>query len=194
MLNKTNLCYNVFHLDQPTLNSEVRNKIKESNSNIISQIATLNKTKTVQIYNEFELTNFLINNKKFLITPEGHSYEVPNYVLNKEEKIKYDKINKKNKGWKYGEIGVWASNYLALKSFVDSNFDYAIYFEDDFEIKQEFIELLQNSYSELPDDWDVLYPYSHKLEETWYEVVKEKVDIQKKYICKTWLPISRTAL
>lgn len=191
MLNKTNLCYNIFHLDQPTLNSRLRETIKESISNIISQIATLNQTKTIQIYGESELIDFLINNEKFLIKPEGHSYQVPLYVSDEKERNKYDKINEKDTGWKYGEIGVWASNYLAIKSFINSDFEYAIYFEDDFEIKEGFIELLQNCFSELPEDWDVLYPYSHKREEVWYEQIKEKNDIGKKYICKTWHELSQ---
>ena len=191
MLNKTNLCYNIFHLDQPTLNSEVRNKTKESTSSIISQIATLNETKSVQIYNEFELSDFLINNEKFLIDPAGHSYEVPGYILDEQERVKWDEENVMLKGWKYGEIGVWASNYLALKSFIDSNFEYAIYFEDDFEIKEGFIELLQKCYHDLPEDWDVLYPYSHQREEYWYETMKDIVDIEKKYICKTWHELSQ---
>lgn len=191
MLNKTNLCYNIFHLEQPTLNSEVRNKIKESTSSIISQIATLNETKSIQIYNEFDLSDFLINNEKFLIDPAGHSYEVPGYILDEQERARWDEENVMLKGWKYGEIGVWASNYLALKSFIDSNFEYAIYFEDDFEIKEGFIELLQNCFSDLPEDWDVLYPYSHKREEYWYETMKDIVNIEKKYICKTWHELSQ---
>jgi GR25 family glycosyltransferase involved in LPS biosynthesis len=181
----------VFHLEQPTLNSALRNEIKESISNIVSQIATLNETKTVQIYNEFELSDFLISNEKFLIKPRGHSYEVPMYVLDEEQRRLWDHQNTKDTGWKYGEIGVWASNYLALKSFVESNFEYAIYFEDDFEIKEGFIDLLQNCFSELPEDWDVLYPYSHELEEVWYEIMEDRVDIGKRYISKTWHELSQ---
>jgi GR25 family glycosyltransferase involved in LPS biosynthesis len=53
-----------------------------------------------------------------------------------------------------GVVGVWASNYLAWKKFLDSDYDAMIIFEDDILVSKNFKSIVESYMTELPFDWD----------------------------------------
>ena len=63
-------------------------------------------------------------------------------------------------GWKFGEVGIWASNWKAWNLFMESDYDYLILLEDDIKIYDSFMELLSKYISELPEDWDAFHFFS----------------------------------
>lgn len=60
-------------------------------------------------------------------------------------------------GWRYGEVGLWISNFLAWKEFYSSDSKYGIFMEDDIIYDNEFMHLLIKYLNELPDDWDAFF-------------------------------------
>jgi GR25 family glycosyltransferase involved in LPS biosynthesis len=78
---------------------------------------------------------------------EGFVKKYPNFITKKLFKL--------------GEIGVWASNYEAWDTFVKSDYDYLILFEDDAKIDPDFIEGITDYIKELPEGWDFFSPYVH---------------------------------
>jgi len=54
-----------------------------------------------------------------------------------------------------GLIGIWASNYMAYKRFLETDKDVLFIFEDDAMISQNFSPIVEQQISELPADWDV---------------------------------------
>ena len=55
---------------------------------------------------------------------------------------------------KYPELGLWASNYYALKAFLDSNYDYILIVEDDVRLKPNFYDLMDTYFNDIPSDMD----------------------------------------
>lgn len=102
-----------------------------------------------------------------------------------------DKFNEKYKdfslkrNFKTGEIGVWASNYNAWHSFLNSDYDYLILFEDDAKIDDDFIDGITRYINELPEDWDFFSPFVH-----WWQQQnnynKDKNDYGHSEICKAY--------
>lgn len=60
---------------------------------------------------------------------------------------------------RYGEIGVWASNVLALNKFVNSDYDYFWAVEDDTLLANNFFELINEYIADLPYNWEIFSPY-----------------------------------
>ena len=54
-----------------------------------------------------------------------------------------------------GLIGIWASNYMAYKKFLETDKDVLFIFEDDALISQNFAEIVEQQISELPSIWDI---------------------------------------
>ena len=53
-----------------------------------------------------------------------------------------------------GTVGVFASNYLAYKAFLNSPYDYLIIFEDDVVVSPTFVPVVERYIQELPSGWD----------------------------------------
>jgi GR25 family glycosyltransferase involved in LPS biosynthesis len=53
-----------------------------------------------------------------------------------------------------GVVGVWASNYLSYKKFLESDYDTMILFEDDILLSKNFKMVIEKYMWELPADWD----------------------------------------
>ena len=53
-----------------------------------------------------------------------------------------------------GVVGVWASNYMAYKRFLKSDYDTLIIFEDDILLSKNFKTVLEMYMQELPFGWD----------------------------------------
>lgn len=147
---KINLCYTVFHL--PTEKNSTRIKCVEKIRNFLPYDQLPNTTTSIKSIEEVK--GFLINNPDFKLDLEGYD---PNYKRNFST---YDKENAQPLGWLPEEIGIWASNYLSYKSFLETDYEYCLIMEDDLRVEPEFPELLEKYIKELPESWDVFYMFS----------------------------------
>lgn len=55
---------------------------------------------------------------------------------------------------KYPEVGLWASNYLAIKEFAESSYDYLVLIEDDIKLHDNFYTKLDEYMDEMPSDME----------------------------------------
>jgi GR25 family glycosyltransferase involved in LPS biosynthesis len=62
-------------------------------------------------------------------------------------------------GWRYGEVGIWASNWLAWKSFIESEYDYLILMEDDIVLYENFLPELERYMKQLPENFDAFHAF-----------------------------------
>ena len=53
-----------------------------------------------------------------------------------------------------GAMGVWISNYLAYKKFLETDNDILFLFEDDAMVSENFFEVASSYYPQLPENWD----------------------------------------
>jgi GR25 family glycosyltransferase involved in LPS biosynthesis len=129
--------YKLFHLPK----DHSRNKLVETaHSSLLSQ-AKYFDAPTIKISSIKEYLDFYKENPDFNVDPLGYNL---------------DNIQ----GWKFGEVGIWASNWKAWKLFIESDYDYLILLEDDIKIYDSFMELLSKYISELPEDWDAFHFFS----------------------------------
>lgn len=123
--------HKVFHID-----SDSERDWLVKNINIyLSNYSTELDTPTIQIRSHEDLLSYYEHNKDFNMDPNGYSLDGV-------------------QGWKYGELGIWASNYTAWKNFLKTDYDYLILMEDDIVFNNNFFDLLKNYILELPEDWD----------------------------------------
>lgn len=84
-----------------------------------------------------------------------------------------------------GAIGLYLSNYFAWKKFVNSEYDYAIVFEDDAIVKNNFLNVLNLTVDfllNLKESGSIVSFFSHKSQSTNY--IKENHYIGSDLICK----------
>lgn len=136
----TSIAYKVFHLPKDTERCVYVDKI---NSHLAIASFSPFVTPTIKISNDYELEYFLKNNKDFNLDLNGYNL---------------DNVQ----GWKYGELGIWASNYIAWGHFLKSNHDILILMEDDISFNPDFSKDLKNKISELPEDWDIFSYFAPK--------------------------------
>lgn len=87
--------------------------------------------------------------------------------------------------FKIGELGVFASNYQAWSTFIDSEYDYLLLFEDDIKLDQDFLSGVKEYISRLPKDWDFFSPFAHWWQkQNNYESSRDDIDDQD--ICKAY--------
>lgn len=137
-----NIAYKLFHLPR----DHDRNKLVENvHSNLLKKIKILD-TDTIKISSNDEYIKFKENHPDFNIDLNGYNLD------NKQ-------------GWRYGEVGILASNWLAWKNFINSEYDYLILMEDDIVLYDNFLENVETYLKELSIDFDafhVFYPESEK--------------------------------
>lgn len=125
------ICFKVFHISEDRIRTKfsvaMTKYLKSNNCEILN-------TPTVSIKNTSNVKEFLKNNN-FNLDPNGYNL---------------DNVQ----GWKYGEIGIWASNYLAWENFLKTDNDLVILMEDDIKFNENFIHDLLDKINELPDEWD----------------------------------------
>lgn len=151
--------YKVFHLDKDI----ERIQWREDADKYLNPFCTEFDTPTIHISNKLDLDYFKINNPSFNIDPYG-------YNLHNEQ------------GWKWGEIGIWASNWLAWNKFLDSEYDNLILMEDDITIYPQFEELLYKYIEQLPVDWEILHLFVPGDQHNKYEV---SLDVSED-LCKVY--------
>jgi GR25 family glycosyltransferase involved in LPS biosynthesis len=99
------------------------------------------ETPTIKISDNVDLYKFCKDNKDFHFDPNGYS-------LHNEQ------------GWRYGELGIWASNWLAWNNFANSDYDYLVLMEDDLACQENLGEYIVKYINECPEDFDALYIFS----------------------------------
>lgn len=110
-------------------------------------------TPTIQIRSAEDLASYYQHNKDFNIDPNGYSLHG-------------------QQGWKFGELGIWASNYTAWKNFLKTDSDYLILMEDDIVFNEDFFPLLEKYLAELPDSWDFFSFFSPEDQHHKYNIAK----------------------
>lgn len=161
---KDKFVYKVFHLNGDSESYKRRdilfNNIKPYLDNHFSEL----DTPTIRISNQEEYDNWINNNPDFYINGKGCT--IPGF-----------------EGWRYGEVGIWASNFTAWKNFLESDYDYLILMEDDIVHNNDFAELLVDYVSELPEGWDMFSFFCPDGEFNKYDASH---DIGKPHVCKTY--------
>lgn len=128
-MNLDKLCYNIFHISGYNDEDGIRESLfTELDSYLKDKIHRLD-TPTILISNKDQYDIFCLSH---------HS------------------LNPKNK-FKWGELGIWASNTLAMKNFLDTDYEYLMLMEDDICVddKDKFLRLLSHYMDQLPEDWEV---------------------------------------
>jgi len=128
-----NACYEVFHTD---LGNQARN---ESYTNIINEMSFIPRLGSPTIY---------LNTLKKV---EEFKAEHPSFITNTVEDY-----CKPGENWpsSAGVVGVWASNYLAYKAFLETEYEALVLFEDDIAISKNIKTVLGAYTKELPTNWD----------------------------------------
>ena len=123
------ICYKIFHLPNLSTTSLER---KKSFHNLDPYLASQ--------YEKLDSPTILINSDK-------------DYLAFKRE---YGLLFPRAK-FKLGELGIWASNLLAIHQFLNSSHDYLLLIEDDIHVEDNhlFNSLLKDYINELPKDWDI---------------------------------------
>jgi hypothetical protein len=128
-----NACYEVFHTD--TGNS-LRN---QSYDGIVEALSFLPRLGSPTMYlNTADKAEAFVNQTPGFTVNTVHDYCKPGETWPSSA----------------GVVGVWASNYLAYKKFLESNYDTMILFEDDILVSKNFKLLIETYMGELPLDWD----------------------------------------
>lgn len=127
------MAYKMFHVDGNTERNNLYTKTKK----IFEKYDELNsETFIISSYEDY--INFHNNNLGFNIVPSGYNLD-------------------SKQGWKYGEIGIWASNWSAWNTFLKSDYDYLILMEDDLVCNEDLPQLIESYIDECPKDFHAFY-------------------------------------
>ena len=121
------LCYKIFHIPGYSDFGGIRKRLHgDLDSYLVNKIHKL-ETETILISNEDQYLEF--NSKHNLLIPR-----IP---------------------FKWGELGIWASNLLAIENFLKTDYKYLMLMEDDILVqdKDKFLPLLQEYMNQIPEDW-----------------------------------------
>jgi GR25 family glycosyltransferase involved in LPS biosynthesis len=128
-----NACFEVFHTD---IGNALRN---QSYDGILEALSFLPRLGSPTMYlNTVDKAEAFVNQTPGFNVNTVHDYCQPGETFPPSA----------------GVIGVWASNYLAYKNFLESDYDTMILFEDDILVSKNFKILLETYMAELPFDWD----------------------------------------
>ena len=129
--------HKIFHLDKDINRNHLYLSMNQYMNNYSQEL----DSPTISISNQEELNSFYASNPTIKFYNDG--YEFNNEI-----------------GWRYGELGIWASNITAYKNFLKSDSDYLILMEDDIVYKDGFFSNLVDYLNQLPEDWDVFFYYA----------------------------------
>jgi GR25 family glycosyltransferase involved in LPS biosynthesis len=129
----SNACYEVFHTDT---GNELRNKSYEGIVEALSFLPRLGSP--TQYLNTADKAEEFVNRTPGFKVNTVHDYCQPGETFPPSA----------------GVVGVWASNYLAYKKFLESDYDTLVLFEDDILVSKNFRYLVELYKQELPGDWD----------------------------------------
>lgn len=132
---KDDFCYEIFHIPGYGESHLDRADLFKSLNDYLSTRMDRLDTETILISNESDYFDF--NEKHNLI--------------------------KTSREFKWGELGIWASNLLAIKNFLNTDKKYLMLMEDDIYVpdKDAFLYLLEKYMGGLPKDWDIFSYFVH---------------------------------
>lgn len=157
------ILYKIHHLDSNQDKS--RQKTYEDLESQFSQHFEKLNSPTILIKCQDDIDNFIQQNPLFKISSSGFK-DFEGLI-----------------GWKYGEIGIWASNYLAWKNFAQSDADYLILVEDDLILYNDFFSALDVYLEDLPESFDMFSIFVPMSE---VSLCKEENYIGIRSICKSY--------
>lgn len=128
-----NAIYEVFHTDT---GNELRNRSYEGIKQSMAWLPRLDSP-TIYLNTAPKAEKFLRTYPDFKINTV-HDYAQPGETFPPSS----------------GVIGVWASNYLAYKNFLETDKDMLFIFEDDVVLSTNFRPVIEQYLQELPADWD----------------------------------------
>ena len=163
-INDKEICFKIFHVDGESETSKMRTELTNR--------ATKELTKS---FNEIDTPTIIIKDKK----------EASAFFKNNKN-IKIDPLGRFEGGWKYGELGIWASNFSAIKNFSKTEYNYLILMEDDIVIGKQFNTSLVKYMEELPEDWDFFTVYIPKTGNIRYRQSRDSIMIGKENVCKVY--------
>lgn len=163
IITKNSLTFNIFHVDGESDTLKKRKILTNRANEQLSKNFTKLDTPTIIIQSFDDVKNFFKNNN-ITIDPKGY----------------------KGNGWKFGELGVWASNYTAWNNFAQTNKKMLMLMEDDIILKQDFNSKLLSYIQELPDDWDFFTVYIPSFGNVKYTTSKSSLEVGRKSICKVY--------
>lgn len=132
--NTANICYKIFHLPVVSSANPVRRRAFLKLDKFLQKHLHKLETSAVHIGTQEDYFNF--NEKHGLLKPNGM--------------------------FKWGELGIWASNLLAYQNFLETDYEYLLLVEDDIlvENNEKFLHLLKNYLSLLPKDCEIFSFYA----------------------------------
>jgi GR25 family glycosyltransferase involved in LPS biosynthesis len=141
------IAYKMFHIE----GNESRKKNVDIANKVFRDFDYFD-TPTYKISNNIELIEFVRRNKSFYFDQDGYNLD------NKQ-------------GWRYGELGIWASNWTAWNNFAESDYDYLVLMEDDLVCQEGLAQVIVNYIQEVPNDFDALFMFvpadqMHKYDKT----------------------------
>ncbi|CAB4122206.1 Glycosyl transferase, family 25 [uncultured Caudovirales phage] len=171
------ILYKIFH------STEVleRTSYVEAATNTLNRIGEPLDTPTIIINSPETLKKFLSEEPYFAKNLNLKGYDPREHGKKNNPALKSTNIRI---GWKYGEIGVWASNYMAWKKFLASDADYLILAEDDVIFNVRAVYLFNTYIKELPEDWDQFHFWPPPEDNSSY--LEAEHGISKAYVCKTY--------
>jgi GR25 family glycosyltransferase involved in LPS biosynthesis len=181
MRNVANILYKVFHSDKDT----DREHLLRGANHILQFIGKELDTPTVLISGPRSLKKFLNENPDFNVDLKG--YDPRKYMDSRSRFV--GAICRV--GWRYGELGVWASNWLSWKNFLNTDADYLILAEDDIVLIDECKTLLDLYVEHLPEGWDQFHLWAPTGDRPLYDPNKHGVG--NMYVAKAYQNWSNTA-
>lgn len=158
-------CYYAIHIDGEEWfyekRKEITKKIHETISNKIDRI----DGESIKIFSFEDMYNFKKYNKKYNVFQDKSMYPVT------------------DDQW-LRTMGLWASNYLTLKKFLNSNYESIIIFEDDVELSENFVDGLYGLLDLLPRDWDLFVINNRRENDIYYQ--EEVHSLDNSDICKNF--------
>jgi GR25 family glycosyltransferase involved in LPS biosynthesis len=133
-----NIAFQIHHINGK---NNYRDVLYKNVKNYLSNYCDNLNLETVEIKDKQGLEEFQAQNPDFKVNSEG---------------IELNNVQ----GWRYGEIGLWASTFLAYKKFSFSQYNFLLLVEDDIEFDNDLIENIKMCLSQAPENWDVIFLFA----------------------------------
>lgn len=130
-----NIAYKMFHLEK-----DIERKYFVDQANKVFSKFDYFDTPTFKISNNIDLIDFTRKNKNFYFDQNGYNLDG-------------------KQGWRYGELGIWASNWVAWNKFMESDYDYLVLMEDDLNCSEALPSMIKQYIEECPDNFDALHVF-----------------------------------
>ena len=160
---KPKACFTIFHVEENIPLMDKRNILVKRATEKLLDSFSIFETPTIIMKDVEDVKNFY-NTADIKIDPKGFN----------------------GNGWKPGELGIWASNFIAWKNFIDSDYDYIILMEDDIVLQKDFNKKLINYIDELPENWDIFTAFIPATGNIRYNKKNKDLFIGNKNICKVY--------